>query len=188
MKTPASQPRAQGPVDVLLIGFGNPARSDDGLGPALAHNLERHPIPGVAAMWDYQPGVEHAAEVADHAVVVFADASLDGRQPFAFRRLGERAMEGFSSHLLRPEHVLALARETFGWSGTAYLLAIRGEQFDAFDETLSPPAAERLRAAEAALREALAADRLDSLVTDPPTTCSDRSSLPCQTATPTPSP
>lgn len=167
--------------DILLIGFGNPARADDGLGPALARAIERAAIPGVVAMWDYQPGVEHAADAAEHAAVIFVDASTAGPGPFTLQRLLPREQGSFSTHLLRPEQVLALARDTLGWQGDAYLLAIRGYAFDAFEETLSPAAEANLRATIDELGAHVANDRLEALVTDPPTDRSDRSGAPCQT-------
>jgi DNA-binding response OmpR family regulator len=39
---------------VLVIGYGNPGRLDDGLGPALAETLQRLDLPGVTVDADYQ--------------------------------------------------------------------------------------------------------------------------------------
>ncbi len=49
---------------VLVIGFGNPAREDDGIGPAVADRLEESGIDGVVVDADYQLTVENAADVA----------------------------------------------------------------------------------------------------------------------------
>lgn len=39
---------------ILLIGYGNPGRGDDGLGPALAAAIEAMELPGVTVEADYQ--------------------------------------------------------------------------------------------------------------------------------------
>ena len=74
-------------ADILLIGFGNPGRLDDGLGPAMTGAIEALGLPGVAVEADYQLTVEDAAELARCKVVVFADADATGPEPFWVRRL-----------------------------------------------------------------------------------------------------
>jgi hydrogenase maturation protease len=132
---------------VLVIGYGNPGRLDDGLGPALAHELERAGLPGVTVEADYQLAVEDAQAVAEHDVVVFVDASLTGAEPFTFRRIKAKPGGHFSSHIVEPEGVLALAQELFDATTEAYVLGIRGYVFDAFGETISEQARANLAAA-----------------------------------------
>lgn len=127
---------------VLLIGYGNPGRLDDGLGPCLAASIERLDLAGVTVDSDYQLTVEDAEAVARHDVVVFADASVAGSEPFSFRRLRAGGAPGFSSHGVEPGEVLALAGALFGREPEAYVLGIRGYAFDGFGEGLS----ERARA------------------------------------------
>jgi hydrogenase maturation protease len=158
---------------MLLLGFGNPARGDDGLGPALAQELGREPVEHLHTLWDYQPAVEHAAELAEHDTVVFVDAAMTGPGPFRFHELLGRAAESFTSHNLAPEAVVALAREALGWRGRAYLLAIRGYEFEAFHEGLSAGASANLCVVCERLRACIAAGSLESLVTDAPTPYSD---------------
>ncbi len=167
---------------ILLIGLGNPARADDGLGPALARLFEDEPAAGLHAMWDYQPAVEHAAELLGHDAVVFADASPAGDEPFSLRRLLPRRADPFSSHALPPEAVLLLAEHTLGWRGRAFLMGLRGYSFAPFVESLTPRAAENLLAAADHLRGALAGGGLESLLTGPPTDYSESGGEPCRTA------
>lgn len=138
--------------EVLVIGYGNPGRMDDGLGPAFAESLAQLELPGVEVEADYQLMVEHAAAVAGCRVVVFADAAVDGPAPFSFRRLAPRPDQSFSSHRAEPEALLALAEGLFGAEVEGYALGIRGYEFDDFGERLSPGARANL---EAALRFAV---------------------------------
>jgi len=140
---------------ILFIGFGNPGRRDDGLGPRLAERVEQWGLPGVTVDSDYQLTLEDAAAVACHDVTIFADASVSGTAPFFFRRVSPRGSPGFSSHGVEPEELLALAEALFGAQPEAYVLGMRGYEFDAFDEELSPRAAANLGRAEAFIGDML---------------------------------
>lgn len=147
---------------MLVIGFGNPGRLDDGLGPAVAEGIGAQALPGVTADADYQLQVEDAAAVAAHDVVIFADAAVSGREPFSFRPTQARTDASFTTHSLAPEAVLGLAREMFGAQAEAYTLAIRGYAFNEFGEGLSEKAAANrdaaLRFMEGVIRSDLFAD------------------------------
>lgn len=132
---------------VLVIGYGNPARGDDGLGPALAERLEQLDLPGVTVDADYQLSIEHAALAAEHDVVVFADATTRGDAPFTLARLHPDGGEAFTTHAVSPAQVLHLASACFGATPKGYVLAIRGRALDGFGEGLSGPARAGLEAA-----------------------------------------
>lgn len=162
---------------ILVIGYGNPGRRDDGLGPLAAEQIERLGLPGVSVLTDYQLNVEHAADVAGCDVVIFIDAAIgSGQRPFWFRRLLPRQAGAFSTHVMLPEAVLALAQQAMDWCGHAYLLGIRGYEFGEFGEALSSGARGSLQAAVAFLVGALQTSDLDGSVTDQPT---DDSYEPC---------
>lgn len=130
---------------VLLIGYGNPGRLDDGLGPALVEELQKLAIANLDVEADYQLTVEDACTAAAHDVVIFADATVKGDAPFAFRRvdpLGRRP--GCGSHTVEPEEVAGLAQELFGARTAFYTLAIRGFEFDEYREVLSEKARKNL--------------------------------------------
>jgi hydrogenase maturation protease len=126
---------------ILIIGYGNPGRQDDGLGPALAEAVETLDLPGVTVDSDYQLTVEHAEMAARHRVVVFADATTQGPESYTWSRV-EPAEAGirFTSHHLGPADVLALARDLFAADPTGYVLAIRGQRFGELDAGLSTDA------------------------------------------------
>ncbi len=136
------------PFHLLVLGYGNPGRCDDGLGPALVARLEDHPRLSQATLEsNYQLVVEDAAEVARHDVVVFVDASVNGPEPFEWREVRPGTMVGPGTHVLPPEAVLTIAREVFGARPRAYVLAIRGYRFEDFGEGLSERAQANLDAA-----------------------------------------
>ena len=151
---------------VLLIGYGNPGRMDDGLGPAFAEAVERMAIPGLTVDADYQLTVEDAADVAAHDAVVFADASVSGPEPFFFRTVEPAGEPGFSTHSVAPEAVMALAIELFGAKTKGYVLGIKGYTFNEFGETLSAGAKKNLAAALETMTPVLRAGTFDLAVAD----------------------
>jgi len=132
---------------VLVIGYGNPARADDGLGPALAERLEEMDIPGLTVESDYQLSIEHAAMAAEHDVVVFADADGSAAEPFYLRPVEEEPLGRFTSHSVSPGEILRIARSCFDAAPEGYLLGMRAEVLEPFTEGLSPAAREGLEAA-----------------------------------------
>ncbi len=140
---------------MLVLAVGNPARADDGLGPALAEALERLALPGVTVQAGYQFDAEDAWLVARHPIVVFVDAAAEGPAPFAFARVEPAADTSFTTHGLTPGIVLGLARDCFGWQGEGWILGIRGVSFEPFVERLTGEASAHLEAALAFLAEGL---------------------------------
>ena len=119
---------------ILVYGFGNPGRQDDGLGVALVEQLEKRAqaegLAGVAFDSNYQLNAEDALAVAESGQVVFVDAAQEGPAPFEFRPLAPQKEISFSTHAMSPESVLALADELYGARPPAWLLAIRGESWE----------------------------------------------------------
>ena len=141
---------------VLLYGYGNPGRLDDGLGPALARELAaRGPGAGITIETGYQLQIEDAALVAEHDVVVFADADTACEAPYELRRLEPRREMAFTTHSVSPEALLGLAHEHFGCRTEGWVLGIRGYSFNEFGETLSPGARRNLAAASDFVHRAL---------------------------------
>jgi hydrogenase maturation protease len=146
---------SDGAGKVLLIGYGNPGRLDDGLGPALADAIAKLAIPGVTVDAAYQLNVEDAAAIAEHDVVVFADADLAGPEPYWFRRIEPKAAWSFSTHSIDPDAVLGMAQQMFKAKTEGYILGIRGYDFDEFGERLSDRARGNLVAATAFIEQVL---------------------------------
>lgn len=145
----------QQPRRILLIGYGNPGRLDDGLGPALAAMAETWQVDGLTVDADYQLTVEDASDVASHEIVIFADASVNGPEPFDVVAVEPKQALGFSSHSVEPSVLLHMAHTLFGSNTRGFILGIRGHAFNEFGEGLSPRAAENLARAAEFLRRAV---------------------------------
>lgn len=145
----------QGREKVLVIGYGNPGRLDDGLGPTFAEAIARKAIPGVTVESNYLLNVEDAADVSEHDVVVFVDAAVRGREPFSFERVEPRTDISFTSHHMEPAAVLGLATDMFEAKTRGCVLGIRGYEFDEFGHRLSDGAQNNLIDAIAFLEDRL---------------------------------
>ncbi|CUH67552.1 hydrogenase maturation protease [Thalassovita gelatinovora] len=132
---------------MLLIGYGNPGRGDDGLGPAFADLIEQAALPGITVMIDYQLTVDHALAVADTDLVVFADAQIAGEGAFGLTAAAPVRSAEITSHALTPEAVLTLARTLYAATPDAFILGITGQDFGEVKEGLSPQAQQNLDAA-----------------------------------------
>jgi len=142
-------------ANVLLIGYGNPGRLDDGLGPALAEAVEHADLAGVRVDCNYQLSVEDAHSIANSDVVIFADADVAGPEPYYLKRIRPKQHVSFSSHSIDPASLLGLARDLFGTTPEAYVLGIRGYEFNEFGERLSEQARSNLGEAVAFILKTL---------------------------------
>jgi len=143
---------------VLILGYGNPGRQDDGLGPAAIAAVTEMSWPRVSAQDNYQLVIEDAADIAEHEVVWFVDAARDCAGPFEIRRLAPKRDIAFTSHLLKPETLLAIVEGYFGKTPEAWLMAIRGYEFE-FCEGLTDRARGNLAQAVAEMRRRVCDDR-----------------------------
>jgi hydrogenase maturation protease len=147
---------AYGSPRVLVLGYGNPGRQDDGLGPAAATRLDSLGWPNLTAFDNYQLNIEDAIDVAAHDIVWFVDAAKTGPAPYAVHAVSAARSIEFTSHIVRPEAILAIARQCYGGSPRAFVLAIRGYDFE-FIESLTPAASDNLNAAVAMLTDRIRA-------------------------------
>ena len=94
----------------LIIGYGNPSRGDDALGPALVDWLRRQRRGGaeVELLTDFQLQIEHALDLTGRRLVLFADASLEAPAPWNLRRLQPEPEQRPFSHAMSPAGVMAV--------------------------------------------------------------------------------
>jgi hydrogenase maturation protease len=120
----------QGLPRILILGYGNPGREDDGLGPEIVEELEKLRLPGLTLEADYQLSIEHAADLGQADKVIFVDAAVNGPEPFQLKRLEASRSIEFTSHALGPESVLAICEDTYQYRPEALLVGVRGYSFE----------------------------------------------------------
>lgn len=133
---------------IHLVGYGNPARGDDGLGPAFAAWAETAAFPGLTVRERFQLGVDEALWIRYATRVVFVDATLAGPGPYRFREARPDTAHGLSTHAATPETVLALSKTLYQAAPPAFVLEITGTAFGTIREGLSDDAARNLEAAK----------------------------------------
>jgi hydrogenase maturation protease len=144
------------PFKILVYGYGNPGRQDDGLGTLLAEEVDRwctsSKLAHVSTDTNYQLNVEDAAEIADYNVVIFADASLENIESYSFEPLLPSNKTEFTMHAVSPAFILHLCQEMFGHKPEAYLLHIRGYEWE-FMEEVTEGARENLAEAVSCVKQ-----------------------------------
>ena len=132
---------------ILVYGYGNPGRQDDGLGVILTDELEKW-VAGMHLAYvhtdsNYQLNLEDAAGIANYDVVIFADASKEDIQHFSLVPLEPSEHTEFTMHAVSPAFVLYLCNQVFNHKPEAYLMHIRGYEWD-FMSRLTDKARENL--------------------------------------------
>lgn len=116
-KTPV-QPR------LLVIGYGNTLRGDDGVGPVVARDVAALNDPRVSALECVLLTPELAEPVSKARQVVFVDATIEVSDEVTLREVVPAASSQLLGHSANPATMLALARDVFGRSPRAWLIAI----------------------------------------------------------------
>ena len=136
---------------ILIIAYGNPLRSDDGVAWKAAEALQgRLPAADIEILVLQQLGPELAESISRCEGVIFVDAASGGENPGEIRI---RAMNADLAnaeaprfcHALPPVALLGLAERLYGARPRAYSATIEGQSFE-HGETLTAVVAAALPA------------------------------------------
>jgi hydrogenase maturation protease len=133
-------------VTVLVVGYGNPLRSDDGLGWHVAGRLAHDPrLAGAEILQRHQLTPELALDVSRADLVVLVDArSGPAAGMVSIERVEPGRTSGSTwSHHLGPASLVALARELYGRAGEVHVVSVGVASLEV-GEQLSPPVAAAL--------------------------------------------
>ena len=126
-------------VSLLVIGYGNTLRGDDGVGVRVAEAVEALKLPGVRTFTCQQLSPEHAEMISQAERIVFVDAAVDAPKEVQLRELVPGETTQLMAHAADPRTMLALARDVFGHAPKAWWLTIPAVNLE-FGETLTPDA------------------------------------------------
>jgi hydrogenase maturation protease len=128
---------------VLIIGYGNPMKSDDGLGWHVAQALsEQIASPDVKVICTQQLTPENSEEASRAELVVFIDAGEGGSagevhcEAIHLDRGASRS--SIHTHDLSPTAILQLSNELYGKAPRAFLLTVSGQDFQDGDSLSEP--------------------------------------------------
>ena len=136
---------------LLVIGYGNTLRRDDGVGPVVAAEVEALHLPGVRTLACQQLTPELADPLSRAGAAVFIDAAVDHPAQVRLRRLDPSGSSQILAHAADPRTILALARDAFGRAPKAWILTIPAKNLG-FGEQLSRTAKSGLRKAVRAVQ------------------------------------
>ena len=138
---------------ILVVGYGNPMRSDDGLGWQIAVELFRtNRSPDVEVLPCHQLTPELAPVVSRADAVVFVDCEQGGSPgEICCREVRSESIPVSFTHHLTPGALLALSCELFGACPRAWLLSIQGQEYSP-GESFSPEVAAHISDLKARLQ------------------------------------
>ena len=122
---------------LLVLGYGNTLRRDDGVGPRIAEAISALNLLGVEALAYPLLTPELAEPISQAQRVVFVDAATDAPHEVQLRKLAPAASSQIMAHAANPDTLLAVARDLFGHTPEAWVLAIPVEDMS-IGETLTP--------------------------------------------------
>jgi hydrogenase maturation protease len=128
---------------VLIIGYGNPMKSDDGLGWYVAQALSVQIVSlDVKVICSQQLTPENSEEASRAELVVFIDAREGGSAGEihceAIHLDGGGSRSFIHTHDLSPAAILQLANDLYGKAPRGFLVTVSGQEFQDGDSLSEP--------------------------------------------------
>lgn len=114
---------------ILVIGYGNPARQDDGIGEYIVNRLYEE-LKYIDVITLQELGPEISEDISGYELVFFIDAGIEQEEEFVVREIIPAYKSPIFSHHISPEAILALTKELFKVTPKAYLVSVKGYDFD----------------------------------------------------------
>jgi len=132
-------------VSILIIGYGNQSRRDDGVGWFVIEQLAERDLPNVTLETAHQLEVEAAETISRFDQVIFVDAAIpEAPEPVHRCEVTPNFQSHAVAHYLTPADVLSLCQTLYHRKPKAVLYSIRGKDFN-FGTTLTPQVEEAAR-------------------------------------------
>lgn len=124
----------------IVIGYGNDLRSDDGIGPRVATEVEAWDLPNVKSLAVHQLTPEIADTIKDMYGVIFVDAcKLPDVQEVQVLTIEAEETGKSMTHNVDPRSLLALSQTLYNSHPHAWCINVPAVNFE-MGETLSPVA------------------------------------------------
>lgn len=144
--------------NIIVYGYGNPGRYDDGIGPTIAEEIARwadeNKLSNIHTDSNYQLNIEDADTIKDYDIVIFVDASIEPIEDFCLTEVYPSDHVDFTMHAVSPSFVLDLCKKMYPNTPETYLLHVKGYEFE-LKEGMSPTARQNMKKATDYLKSIL---------------------------------
>lgn len=149
---------------VLIVGYGNPLRGDDGIGWVVAEKLRELALSETVSIRTcIQLTPELAADLSEVEVAILIDARAgEPAGKISCQQVKPLPHLPSSSHHLNPSALLSYTHQFFGKAPQTYLISITGTEFG-YQDHLSPQVQEAVQGAVKVIVELLRNILTDSL-------------------------
>lgn len=121
-------------MKILVYGYGNPGREDDGLGIKFAESVEEwtldNPSLELEVDMNYQLNIEDALTISGYDVVFFIDASMEDIGDYQITRIQPSEKVNFSMHAVSPSYITYLCQTIYDKHPLLYLVHIKGYHWE----------------------------------------------------------
>jgi hydrogenase maturation protease len=122
---------------IVVIGYGNSLRTDDGVGPSVATAVASWELPGLQSVAVHQLTPELTELLATADLAIFVDARLDsGGETVLILPLEPSVEHEIYGHICDPRFLLALTRALHGRIPQSWMVTIPATDFS-LGESLS---------------------------------------------------
>ena len=121
---------------ILIYGYGNPGRQDDGIGAQFVEMVDEwiktEQLYFISTDCNYQLNIEDAATIADFDIVLFVDASVvEDLVDYKLETIEPNdATIEFTMHAVSTSFVVDLCQKLYGKTPHAYVLHVKAYEFD----------------------------------------------------------
>ena len=125
-------------LKILVYGYGNPGRQDDGLGVKLVEMIEdwaeKENIENIECDSNYQLNIEDAFNISDKDYVFFVDASTEDIKDYMLEKVIPSPKVEFTMHSTSPSFILDLCHKMYNKYPETYLMHIKGYEWEFMNE------------------------------------------------------
>ena len=116
---------------ILIIGYGNPSRRDDGVGHYIIEKITQMAGEKIDCLACHQLGIELADTIKDYDRVIFVDAHVsDFPEEIKVVSVDATYSTSAFTHSIKPGSLVALAKSLYQKEPQALVVSVRGNDFD----------------------------------------------------------
>jgi hydrogenase maturation protease len=120
---------------ILLYGYGNPGRQDDGLGiwfiEGMEHWVKENELDFIKTDSNYQLNIEDSINICSCDTVFFIDATKEKDiEDYAVTEVVPSEEASFSTHSVSPEFLSGICLRLFKKTPKVYLIHIKGYEWE----------------------------------------------------------